>query len=147
MEKTKNINLESAKYNVLKEIIVRGVKMRGSLSPYDIPRQAKVSYDAFAKVFKIHFVYLTPDEPTTEKKTSPDISLFLGRSSGKLYDIRVQGQEPADLFNIKVQLVAQIGHLAMESETSNPPNYIKELNLLVAKKFLEENSELYSITT
>jgi hypothetical protein len=145
MEKTKNITLEPKRYNVRKEIMVRGVKVDGSLSPYDIPRQAKISHDEFARIFKIHFVYLTPDEPTSEQKLSPDISVFLGQSSGKLYDIQVREQDVANLPNIKLELVAQIGNLATASEASTPPNYIKELNLLVAKKFLEENPDVYNI--
>ena len=145
MEKTKSINFDPVKYNVLKEISVRGVKVNGSLSPYDIPRQAKVSYDELSKVFKIHFVYLTPDEPKSEKRASPDIALFFGQSSGKLYDIHVHKQDQANLLDIKIQLVAKIGDLADESEKSTPPNYIKELNLLVAKKFLEENTELFIV--
>lgn len=146
MEKIKNIDLEPAKYNVSKEFVIRGVKLNGSLSPYDIPRQAKVSYDARERLFKIHFVYLTPDEPTKELKTSSDISLYLGQSSGKLYDIYVRGQAPENLLSIRLQLVSQLHDLAAESEVSNPPNYIKELNLLAAEKFLDENHEVYEVT-
>jgi len=145
MEKTRKINLEAARYNLLKGITIRGVKVQGSLSPYDIPREAAVSYDEMAREYKIHFVYLTPDEPKSERKASPEISLFLGQTSGKLYDIVVRRQELGSLFKIRLELIAKISDLAQETEKSTPPNYIKELNLLVAKKFLEENQELYSV--
>ncbi len=144
MEKTKRIILQADKYNLLKEITIQGVTVKGSLSPYDIPRQATVSYDQLAKEYKIHFDYLTPEEPKIENKASAEISLFLGQSSGKLYDILVCGQEPGSLMEIKLELIAKVTDLAEETERSTPPNYTKELNLLVAKKFLEENQELYS---
>ena len=140
----KKINLEGEKYNQLQELTIRGVKIKGSLSPYDIPRQATVSYDEKEREYKIHFIYLTPDEPKSEKKASAEISLFLGQSSGKLYDIVIRGQAPGNLRNIQVELISKIADLAQETERKTPLNYRKELNLLVAKKFLEENQELYS---
>jgi hypothetical protein len=145
MEITKKINLEAGKYNILKDIIVNGVKVKGSLSPYDIPRQATVSYDRLGREYRIHFAYLTPDEPKKQTKISPEIWLFMGQSSGKLYDIVIRKQEQESIREIILRLIAKIDDLAQETERSTPPNYIKELNLLVAKKFLEENQDLYSL--
>ena len=53
----KEVTLDASKYNEIREIWVQGVKVKGSLSPYDVPRQADISYDDSSKEYKIHFVY------------------------------------------------------------------------------------------
>ena len=134
----KEVTLDTSKYNEIREICIQGVKVKGSLSPYDLPRQADISYNDSSKEYKIHFVYLTPDEPKSEQKVSQIISLFLGQSSGKLYDIVVRAQELVDLQHIRFQLISEVGALAEQSEKAVHPNYIKEFNLLAAKRMLEE---------
>lgn len=142
---TKRLNIEAQEYNQIKDLTLHGHMVRGALSPYDLPRQATVAYEPEKREFRIHFIYLTPDEPTAENPVSKEISLYLGEKSGKLYDIVIRGQAPDALRAVRLKLIGKVEDLARESEKDSPANYVKQLNLLVAKRFLEERDELYTV--
>ncbi len=144
MTKTKRITIETERYNQIKELTVRGHKVSGTLSPYDVPRQAAVAYDSEKREYRIRLIYLTPDEPTTESPVSKEVSFYLGVESGKLYEVLIRGQEPGHIKDVRLQLVDRVNELAIKSQQSSPHNYVKQLNLLAAKKFLEEKEELYT---
>lgn len=142
----KKIDLDSAQYNQIQDVKVGGVTIRGSLSPYDVPRQAAVTYDDATKEYRIFLQYLTPDEPTKVRELSNGIAVFLGQNSGKLYQILIRGQEPRTIQNLRVTLLSRVDDLvSRQAEDATPSSYLQHLNLLAAKKVLEDNQELYSV--
>lgn len=142
----KKVDLDSARYNQIQDMNVAGVTIRGSLSPFDVPRQAAATYDDKTREYRIFLYYLTPDEPTKIKDLSKDIAVFLGQNSGKLYQILIRGQEPRTIQNFRVTLLNRVDDLvSREAENETPSGYLQHLNLLVAKRVLEDNQELYSV--
>jgi hypothetical protein len=143
---TKRVDLDSAHYNQVQDLKVAGVTVRGSLSPFDVPRQVAASYDDQSKEYRIFLKYLTPDEPTTMTDLSKEIAVFLGQSSGKLYQILIRRQEPGTIRNLKLTVTNSVDDLvSRELRVGDPSSYLQHLNLLVAKKVFEENPELYSV--
>jgi hypothetical protein len=63
------------------------------LSPYDIPRYARIWHDVRESRLHLEFRYLTPDEPKEEFKNDR-ISLKLGRMSKKFYSLSVSNVGP-----------------------------------------------------
>jgi hypothetical protein len=114
------------------------------LSPYDFPHHATTVYDAKEKSYAIHFNYLTPDEEKNEVTISKEISLMIGRNSGKLYDVILLGQEPNRLKQFKLELVTGVRNLEKKSREHSPQNYVAALNLLATERILEESDALYA---
>jgi hypothetical protein len=142
MTTTKTVEIEPEKYNQTKEIRIQGATLFGSLSPFDVPREATATYDQQRKEFRIKLRYLTPDEPRATVDVAKEIVLLVGKNSGKLYEIVVRGQEPQ---TIKIQLTAKVGELARESERTFPQDFVRRLNLETAQRVLEDKQELYAV--
>jgi hypothetical protein len=141
---TKEVPIDAKKYNQIREISVEGATIKGALSPYDFPHHATAVYDEKKKEYAIHFKYLTPDEERSEVPVAKEISLFVGKNSGKLYDVIVRGQEPHGLRQFNLQLVSGVKQLEKESREQSPKNYVAWLNLQATERILAEADALYS---
>ncbi len=124
------------------EITFRGVK--GTLSPYDIPEVAIVTYDENTKVFAIEFKYLTPDEPKQLAESRDDIKIYTGKLSGKLYKIEILNQDKENLPKMKVEIVAVVDGLISRKKKEEWSKFVEQLNFAVVRDFLSKEKELYT---
>ncbi len=125
-----------------KAITIHGVA-QGYLSPYDVPRKAKATYQNKKKLFSIKFDYLTPNEPKDEKIYGGGITtLYIGKTSGKLYGINIRCESKEQLPElVSIQVTPVLGKLIADSE-NNPSRLVAHENLSTTKAFLEEEPVL-----
>ncbi len=64
-----------------------------TLSPFDIPRHARIWYDEPHKRLHLEFKYLTPDEPK-EQLHMNRVVLNIGKISKKFYSLSVSDVDP-----------------------------------------------------
>jgi hypothetical protein len=147
MQRIKKFEFSPEKYNQIKEIQIEGRTIQGSLSPFDFPREATAVYDDESKDFRILFSYLTPSEPRVIRELSNELVVYLGESSGKLYEILIRNQEPAAIEHFKPTLFSQVEDLAHSENRTEQNKYVQELNLRVAKEMLEQEPELFSVAS
>ncbi len=146
MKLTKTVLFDTARFNQIRNLEVHGINVPGALSPYDVPKEATIAYDDLTKDFTIYLKYLTQDEPTKEWKAANDMSMYLGKASGKVYRILVKGQDAAGLSNLSLRLAAGLEDLAQQSKKSRPSRLVEFLNLETTKHLLEQTPELYLVT-
>lgn len=111
--------------------LIRGVKVKLLVSPYDIPEAVRGFYDEQKHRFVIEFRYIG-DEPTELQPQDRHITLVVGKNSGRLYGIEI------DVDTLKVEVVG----LRME--------IIKEVNEaldnLVQKSISPSRRDNYRLT-
>lgn len=125
-----------------KMIIIHG-EAQGYLSPYDVPRKAKVSFNNEKNLFSIDFDYLTPNEPRDKKTYGGGVTtLYFGKTSGKLYSINIHCQSKEQLPElVSIEVTPVLGELIADSK-DNPNRLVEYENLSTTKAFLEEEPSL-----
>jgi len=87
---------------------IRGVTVKVSFSPYDVPRQFRGYREADSPFFIIEFKYLN-DEKTITKKSSSDtpIELEVGENSQRIYKIKIHVEKlKCETVQLEVQTLA-----------------------------------------
>lgn len=111
-----------------------GVSVSVYLSPYDIPEAVRGYFDGDdSKCFVIEFKYMGGEEPMEAANNQQDITLMLGKKSGRLYRIILKPKEfPDGAVNLRLGLVEQaIGNLA-----KRPPRKPRVGNYKLAREVL-----------
>ncbi len=143
MNRIKEKELKINKQYWSKKIVIEGV-VQGQLSPYDVPRKAKATYDDKKKILSIKFDYLTSREPTILQSTSEEeINLHTGKISGKLYEVEIYCPSEAHLPDvIKVKITSALDRLIEDSERKEPSRLVQKENLSATRDFLKEEPDV-----
>lgn len=115
------------------------VKIQLSVSPYDVPEAVRGFFTDSGKSFVIEFKYLD-DEPKEERPADHEVTLHIGKNSGRLYKIQVnvEALEP-DVSSVGLELrvidVAEnaLRRFANESE--------RQKNVSVARNVLADHEQ------
>jgi hypothetical protein len=142
MKLTKEIPVEF-EFADRQSIVVGEEKIRVSLSPYDVPSLVRISYDEVVELLQIRFVYLTPDEPTSQRELD-EVRIELGSYSNKLYAIYVSNVTSENLPTIGEKCKSAVERLLRDYNKEEPKNYLPYMNLSLAKDFLKTHTQLFA---
>ena len=145
MNRIKEKELKINKKYWSKGILIEGV-IQGQLSPYDVPRKVKATYDEKEKTFSLKFDYLTSREPTTIEHSSDKIKLHIGKISGKLYEVNIHCPSKEDRPDIiQVKVTSALDNLIEDSEKKDPSRLVQKENLSATRNYLKEESDIKDI--
>lgn len=120
----------------------RGVEIRLTLSPYDVPEAVRGYVDEQLKRFVIEFRYIQ-EEDWMRKEHDAHLGLRIGKNSSRLYGIEI---DTAGLGASRVLLnttVAEMVDRALDSLSEQPNGERRKGNYSVAKAVVDtESSEL-----
>lgn len=143
---TKEVPIDQNKVrSEMRELNIKGIK-RGTISPFDMPRSAAISYNQNEKVFICEFNYMTSEALFPEQMGqvgSSTLIFHLGKNSGKLYKIELQNIERDQIPKITVEVVEVIDSELSEMRQLGTQTS-KMLNFLSARKAIEKTSILSS---
>lgn len=145
MQRVIDIDLKLEADYVTRQSVIKEGNVRFSLTPYDIPRSARVIWDDVNHILTIEFLYLTPDEPRRVIRVNDDIELSIGQFSNKLYSARVGNiQTPTNGLD---GLISALENARRGFDINRPKDRLTYWNYSLAKDFLseEENRRLASL--
>lgn len=87
------VNIEQKAINSLVDQTNEGVTVKVMLSLFDVPESAFADFDQDKRIICFDFDYIGGEEVSIEKPIGHAISLVLGKSSNRLYGIRVAVDE------------------------------------------------------
>lgn len=120
-----------------------GVQINLIMSPFDVPRFMRGSFDAASRRFIIEFKYIG-EEPIKRQESDKNITLRVGKHSGRLYGIEVNVEElGVNAVQLRVHIPKvidnaidkQIQRLEM---SERPQRLNRRANFEVAKRALSE---------
>lgn len=141
---TKKIKVPS-ELNVQRNVVIHGNLVRGSLSPLDVPTEATAEYNGEEKSFILKFSYPDPAGRPMERpelaNESDNVSIYVGKESGRLFRVEISGiEDKSQIPNIVIEAVIHVQKEATESAT-------KWLNFAMVKDFVDrKRSEIAAIT-
>lgn len=107
----------------------KGVSIKVSLSPFDVPDAVRGNYDERLKRFIIEFRYIQ-DEPWARMDAGEHVAFRIGRTSHRLYGIELD----ADGLNVEeVSLVLNKAQGAMERVAERQPRAVRTENMKALK--------------
>jgi hypothetical protein len=120
---------------------LQGVKVDVLVSPYDVPEAVRGYFDPQQKCFVIEFKYISP-EPTVERSQDENVTLRVGRNSGRLYAIHLDVRK-FDANTVQLRLeVAEALRNVMTHLVQQPVSPMRKSNYKMAKSVIEDNKEL-----
>lgn len=127
------------------KIEYRGEYTKFSLSPYDVPQYARVSYDKEKHILSIEFKYLTPDEPRHFVAPTDKISFEIGKSSGKIYKIKLEKIESGSkISKITIEMIEkEVDEFIEKIPSKDERNEVQILNFGLAKDILKYEKDLF----
>lgn len=119
---------------------LKGVKVDVLVSPYDVPEAVRGYLDNQQKCFVIEFKYISA-EPTIERSQDANVTLRVGRNSGRLYAIQLDVTK-FDTNNVQLRLeVAEVLRNVMTHLVQKPVSPMRKSNYRMAKSVIEENNK------
>lgn len=145
MAGTKRVRVNiDPEYAANHDVVVEAQKLRASLSPYDIPYSATASYNEDEKIYSIDLHYLTPNEPTVVKEAQEDVYIVAGKTSGKVYGIRIHNQEKENLPQVQIDISSAVDSMMEETQGSEPSN--RNMHYALVKDVVQHEEDLYAVT-
>jgi hypothetical protein len=108
--------------------------VRLSLTPFDIPRSARVTWDEQCKSLTIEFQYLTPDEPKGAVRVNRDVEMSTGKFSHKFYGAIVSHAN--SVIEATHKLTAALEEIRRRFDVQKPQQRIPYWNYSLARDFL-----------
>lgn len=146
MKKVVEIDLQLGADYVTRQSLIEEGNVRLSLTPFDIPRSARITWDEGERVLTIEFLYLTPDEPRTTLWINKVIEMSIGKFSYKLYAVRVNNSPtPVEAIDGVIQALE---NARRRFDVSQPKQRVPYWNYSLAKDFFtkEKNEKLSQLT-
>lgn len=133
------IELQLGAEYVTRQSLVEEGNVRLSLTPFDIPRSARIVWDEGKRVLTIEFRYLTPDEPREPIPVNPHIEMSIGKFSYKLYSAKItNSQTPVEAID---ELIKALENARRKFDVSHPKERVPYWNYSLAKDFLAEEEK------
>jgi hypothetical protein len=89
---------------------------RLTISLYDVPEGISTSFDPKSNQFTVRFAYVTPGEATKSVDVGPNITVYVGKHSNRLYRLIVSGVKKVKLFNIQSAVMSAVDELKRNAE-------------------------------
>lgn len=116
----------------------KGLRVRVSLSPYDVPVAVRAFHDAEHHVYVIDFKYMSDSEQLVEKYAHAHVQVLTGDKSGRLYRIAVNDSvEILQLGNDEV--VSTLDQLCQQERAHS---WRQAENYCLAKEIIDRNQLL-----
>ena len=126
------------------EKTIRGVTVKVSASPYDVPTKVRGYREKDSNFFVIDLQYIVSGEPTHQVKPSPDMPVFLevGNTSERIYKIKV------DVVHFKSEAVrleveVERGVEGAISKFSSNPNRIQDRYVATGQAIRSNSDALF----
>ena len=142
MKHVLDIDLHLGAGYVTRQSITIDDNVRLSLTPFDIPRSARITWDELSKLLTIDFQYLTPDEPKKLVKINRDIEMSIGKFSYKLYSAIVARTDSA--LGAADKLSAALEQARAKLDVQKPQQRIPYWNYSLAQDFLSSEAQQLS---
>lgn len=119
---------------------LQGVKVDVLVSPYDIPEAVRGYLDEQQECFVIEFKYIS-SEPTIERAQDENVTLRVGRNSGRLYAIHLDVRK-FNPSNVQLRLeVAEALRNVMTHLVQQPVSPLRTSNYKMAKTVIEDKKK------
>lgn len=122
-------------FNMSKSEGEKGISIKVSLSPFDVPDAVRGNYDEQLKRFIIEFRYIQ-DEPWERMDAGEHVAFRIGRTSHRLYGIELV----ADGMNVDHSLVLKKAQGAMETVAKRQPRAVRTENMKALKDIVRGQS-------
>jgi hypothetical protein len=120
---------------------LQGVKVDVLVSPYDVPEAVRGHFDHSKRCFTIEFKYIS-QEAIVERSQDPNVKLWVGRNSGRLYAIELDlAKFSGNSVQLRLEVAEELRNV-LTHLVKQPIFPMRESNYRMAKKVVETNKEL-----
>ena len=110
------------------------------VSPYDVPEALRGGYVRDKGHFEIEFKYISTEE-TYEKPEMENVSVRLGRNSGRLYAIQLNLRAlQATSVELRIKIAEELKHV-LTYLIEKPLNPLRSSNYSMAKEAIEMHEQ------
>jgi hypothetical protein len=118
----------------------QGVRVDLLVSPYDIPEALRGEYVREKGYFQIEFKYIS-SEDTYEKPEMENVTVRLGRNSGRLYAIELDVNAlQATSVELRIKIAEELKN-ALKYLIKKPLNPLRTSNYSMAKEAVEKHEQ------